>query len=111
MASCHISVMGSWVPEADSGLSDSWLSLPRYPETPGDRACLVCGCSRNSVEGHTCLSRAQAHYRGSGQALWMPLTPRLLLFWSLIAFSLDLVWSLRTYPPFSFGNPASLVTH
>lgn len=62
-------------------------------------------------EGHTCLGRAQTRYRGSGQALWMPLTPR-LLFWSLIAFSLDLVWSLRTHPPFSsFGNPASLITH
>lgn len=89
MASCHISVMGSWVPEADFGLSDSWLSLPRHPETPEDRACLACGCSGNSGEGHTCLRRAQARYRASGQALWMPLTPRLLLFWSLIAFSLD----------------------
>lgn len=62
-------------------------------------------------EGHTCLSWAQARYRGSGQALRMPLTPR-LLFWGLIAVSLDLVWGFRTHPPFpSFGNPASLITH
>lgn len=62
-------------------------------------------------EGHTCLIRAQAHYQGSGHALWMPLPPG-LFFWSLIAFSLDLIWSLRTHPAFSsFGNPVSLVTH
>lgn len=110
MASCHID-MGPWIQEADSGLC--FMAKPALVSGDPRGQPFRCVVAAGTVEskGHICLSLTQARYQGSGQALWMPLTPR-LLFWGLIAVSLDLVWGLRIHPPFpSFGNPASLITH